>query len=222
MKFIADLIQAFNSNIRNLKEKASDVLPISEDLEAIRVDGEVHILDLNKKKIVEKFRDTFPSNAARTVLQLQKKLNIHASFNYLNLHTKESNMRKASIWTCGFRKEEERWVWYENSEPKMTLSFNERYPYFKIESEKDLEKKIEFCSASFATEIIDEIKKMGLKKVATKLNAHVLENSFVEINCTSCGNKDNYTIDDLVDENKQAKYDSNFVVCSNCNDLIKL
>ena len=79
-----------------------------------------------------------------------------------------------------------------------------------------------FCSATYGSQIIEKIKKQGLKKVSKEINALILHNPYVQFMCKKCNTKDNYTIDDLVDKDKKAKYDSQFVVCGNCNELIKL
>ena len=79
-----------------------------------------------------------------------------------------------------------------------------------------------FELAEYGASVIKNIKKEGLNKVAKEINALVLNNPYVKISCPECKTKDNYTIDDLVTEDKKAKYNSNFVVCSNCNKLISL
>jgi len=206
-----------SQKIKQLEKQASDILELPNDLQAIRVNGEVVIT--NKDKIATRFKDTFPANPARTVYQLMQKLNITA--NSLDYHSIKSSKEK-EIWTCGFRDNEDRWVWYKNSEPQMTVSFKEAYPDSNVEKVSTFEDKLSFCSAQYGTKIIESIKKEGLKKTAEKVHALILENPFITITCNSCNTKENYTIDDLVDENKNAKYDSNFIVCGNCNNLVKL
>lgn len=203
MQFISQL---FTSNVKRLEKNADDILPISDNLRALRVDGEIHIVDDDKNKVIKKFDDKFPSNPARAVMQIQKKL---------KLNDKEASSSSEKTWTCGYRDGEKRWVWYQDNRPKMTVAFNEAYSSAP-------EYLSEFSNARYGNAVIGEIKKDGLETVASKINASVLKNSFIEVECKLCNSTDKYTIDDLVDTNKVAKYDSNNVVCSNCNDLIQL
>lgn len=206
MQFISNL---FVPKISKLEKEASDSLELPNDLKALRVNGTIYIISSNKNKIVEQLKDIYPSNPARATFQILKKLGV-------------SNVNSAKdVWTCGFRGSEDRWVWYKNSEPQMTLSFKEAYPNLNNEVET-VEKMIDFCSAKFGTIVIDKIQKEGIKNVSQTLNALLLENPFTTIECASCETSENYTIDDIVDENKKSNYDSNFVICANCNKLVKL
>lgn len=210
MKFVSKIINALSPKIQKLEAQAYDILELPKDLKAFRVDDQVIIVDYNKNKIIKKFDDNFPANPARAAFEIVKKLKI------------ATNKPQKEIWTCGFRDSENRWVWYKNSQPRLTVSFKELYPKANLDNLEDLEKKIEFCTAVFGTSIINKIKEEGIHKTAKDLNALKLENPYTEIKCNHCNSKDNYTIDDLVDENKTAKYDSNHVICTNCNQLIKL
>lgn len=201
MQLFSKLITALTPKIKKLESQAHDILELPDEKKALRVDDDVYVIDYSKNKILKQFPDTFPSNPARATFQLMKKLKLAA--------------KEKQVWSCGFRDSEERWVWYKNSEPKMTLSFNET-------NSASVEDKFEFCSARYGTNIINEIKENGLTNTAKKLNALVLEKSYTSIKCNTCKTKENYTIDDLVDENKIAKYDSNFVICQSCGNLIKL
>jgi len=212
MRFLSKFLTTAITNIRVLEKKAEDILELPGDLKAIRADGKIYIADYKKNKIINTSKDTFPSNPARATLGIMKKFNIAAS----NENILNKNSTEKEIWTCGFRPEEERWVWYKNNEPKMTVAYNEAY------DEDSKEQKEKFHSACFGTSIIEKIKKNGTKLTAKKLNGLILENSYTKIACQDCKCKDNYTIDDLVDKDKNAKYDAQFVICSNCNELIKL
>jgi len=203
--FFPTVFEAFaNAKIAKLEKQATDILILSGNLKGLRVAGEVIITD--ESKVIERLKDVYPSNPARASFQI---------INQLKLVDRKEKKAKA-IWTCGFRDSEKRWVWYKNSEPQMTVSFNEAH------IDGDFEKAVDFCLASFGTETIEQIKKEGLKKVAKRLNALVLENPYTKIACEECHETDNYTIDDLVDTDKNAKYDSNYVICNNCNHLIAL
>jgi len=211
MRFLSKFLAA--NNIKALEKKADDVLELPGNLKAIRFDGKVYVADYKKNKIINKAKDTFPSNPARATLGIMKKFKIDAGRdNILSKNASEED----KTWTCSFRPNEERWVWYKNNEPKMTVSYNEAY---SGESNKEKEN---FQMASYGTLIIENIKKKGLKETNKEINGLILENSYTKIACQDCKCKDNYTIDDIVDENKKAKYDAQFVVCSNCNGLIKL
>lgn len=217
MQFISKIFEVLTPKIKKYEAEATDVLELPNDLKAIRSQGKIIVVA--KNKIVNEFKDTFSSNPARAAFHIMKKLNIASYKNYSEAMKKLS---EKEIWTCGFRENEDRWVWYKNSEPQMTVSFKEIHPNEDLTKTDDLEKKIDFCSAKYGTTIIEEIKKSGLKETANKINALILEKPYTEIECKKCNTKENYTIDDLVDENKNAKYDSNYIVCSNCNELIKL
>jgi hypothetical protein len=154
-------------------------------------------------------KDTLPSNPIRATLELIKILKLTSEIN-------QNSIKKSDVWTCGFRDDEARWVWYRNSEPKMTVSYSEAFKNGSLEDE------VFFSSARYGTSIIKEIKETNLDKVAERLNALVLKVPYVKISCQNCSTKEHYTIDDLVDQNKKPNYNSNFVVCQNCNELVKL
>jgi hypothetical protein len=199
----------FTPKISTLEHQASDSLELPNDLKALRVNGTIFIIDTAKNKIADQLKDIYPSNPARATFEILKKLGT------------TTQKQSKEIWTCGFRDSEDRWVWYRNSEPQMTVSFKEAHP----NESNDIvivEKMIDFCSAKFGTKIIEKIQKDGIKKAAKDLNALILENPYSTIKCSSCNTSENYTIDDLVDENKVSHYDANFVICSNCNKLVKL
>ena len=199
------------AKIKKLENKAKDILQLPNEMKALRIDDEVVVIDSSKNKIVSQLTDVFPSNPARATVQIMKKL---------NLASEKEN--KKEIWSCGFRESETRWVWYKNSQPKMTVSFDEAYPEFDSENANHVECKIDFCLAKYGTVVVDRIKSVGVEKIADDIHALVLENSYTTIKCGSCKVTENYTIDDIVDDNKKAKYDSNFVICNNCGELIKL
>ena len=203
-----------NAKIKKLENRAYDTLELPKNMKALRVDDDIVVVDSSKKKIVSRFEDTFPSNPARATVQIFKKLNL-ASVEI----NKES---QKEIWTCGFRESENRWVWYKNSQPKMTVSFEEAYPDFDSENANHVECRIDFCLAKYGTSIIERIKNSEIEKVAKDINGLALDKSYTTIECENCRTTENYTIDDIVDESKKAKYDSNFVVCGNCDKLIKL
>jgi hypothetical protein len=203
---IKNFLHKFSMNVKELEEKADDVLQLTEDYKLFRIDGKAIIIG-PKNKIVFNKQDFFPKSPARAAFEAIKKLE------QMKLVTKKSSKE---IWTCGFRDAEERWVWYKNSEPKMTVSFKEAF------KDQTLEDKFQFHSINYGCSVISSIKTEGIEKAAKEINALVLESPYTKIACSKCKCEDNYTIDDLVDENKQAKYDANFVVCSGCNELVKL
>jgi len=208
MLFFSELFNKFALNVKKLERDAEDEFPISNELKAIRLKGKVYVIDEAKNKVIDTLTDTFPNNPARAVLAIQKKLKLEPE-------VEPEKTEKKATWTCGFRENEDRWVWYENNQPKMTVSFKEAYP-----SQPEYRK--EFINAKYGTAVIQDIRKIGLYKSAQKINAVVLENSFVKIQCKKCNHAGSYTIDDLVDDKRQAKYDSNLVVCANCNELVEL
>lgn len=187
-------------NTAKVEESAEDVFELPNNLRAIRVNGSIYVADNDTNKIKYKVKDVFSSNPSRAAFQLIKLLKI-------------SNKTK-DIWTCSFRPNQNRWIWYVNSEPKATVAFSD--------FNKKIANKSDFYSSHFGTLIIDDIKKFGLKLVATNLNASILEKPYMKIICSSCSSDDNYTIDDIVDESKNPDYDSRYVVCSSCSELINL
>jgi len=203
MRFISKFIEALTNNVGKLVKEASDSLEISSELTALRVNGNVVVIDASKNKIIETMPDRFPNNPARAARAIQKKLKIGAK-----------TINKKAIWTCGFRPDANRWVWYKDSAPIMTASLYDVYPVL------DDTKQSDFKSASFGNRIINSIMEYGIEKAAKNISADVLENSFVEMKC-ACKSVDNYTIDDLVDKGRRADYESNFVICTSCNNLIK-
>ena len=207
MIFISKFFNKFSVNIKDLEEKADDILELHDDYRLLRVEGKAIYVDDAKGKIVLKEKDTLPKSPARAAIEAIKKLKEKFG---------DKKEGKKNIWTCGFRENEERWVWYHNNQPKMTIAFKEAF------KDDNLENKFVFQSIKYGMDIIEKIKTEGIEKTAKEIKALVLENSYTKLKCNSCNNEDNYTIDDIVDENKQAKYDSNFVVCSNCENLIKL
>jgi len=178
MIFISKFIDKLTNNVGKLVKQADDSLEISSNLTALRVKGNIVIIDASKNEVVEKI------------------------------------ISKKAVWTCGFREDANRWVWYKDSAPIMTASLYDVYPVL------DETKKIDFKSASFGNRIINSIMENGIEKAAKNISADVLENSFVEMKC-ACKSVDNYTIDDLVDEGRRADYESSFVICTSCNNLIK-
>lgn len=201
----------FNFNpLKKIEQEANEILNISNTHKAYRTDNEIIVISSNK--IVFRAKDTFPSNSERTKKELSKILNIKEE----NIENSSKEEKKSSIWTCGFRDFEGRWVWYNNSEPKMTVDFKEAF------KNGSLEDKVYFFSARYGTSIISKIKEKGLEKTAKDLNALILKNSYIKISCNHCSNEENYTIDDIVNENKQPNYHANFIICQNCDNLIKL
>jgi hypothetical protein len=197
----------FVSNFKELQKNAKESFELTNDLNAFRTENKIIIANKNGE-IIETFNDIFPTNNKRAKTQILKKLK---TAEQTIIHYKKND-----VWTCGFRENEARWVWYLNSEPKITTCFENVY------NKDDLENKIYFYSARYGTNIINNIKKQGLEKVSKKINALILENSYISIKCSNCENNENYTIDDIVDENKLPNYNSNFVVCLNCDNLINL
>jgi len=212
MRFFSNLLK-IGLNLKQLEDQAGvdGVLELPEPYRAFRVDGEVIVVDTDKKKEIKRVKDTFPSNPAFAAIKIIKLLD-------LSEEPKEASIdnKKATFWTCGFREDEGRWVWYQNSAPKMTVSYDEAFKNGTVED------KFHFFAARYGTSIIDSIKTDGIESTAKKINAHVLENSYVTIKCGGCQRDDNYTIDDIVDDTRSAKYDSNFVICTNCDKLIQL
>lgn len=219
MQFFSKIMEALTPKIKRLEGQAHDVLELPKDLKALRVDDDIFVIDSVKNKIIKEFPDTFPSNPARATFQLMKKLKLSSYDDYRSSIDKKSGKE---IWTCGFRDSEDRWVWYKNAEPQMTVSFDEVYLDNDLSKTVDLENKIEFCSAKYGTQIINTIKQNGLEKTSKEINALILDNPYTQIECPECKTTENYTIDDFVDGGKKAKYDSNLILCSNCNKLIKL
>lgn len=212
MQFISNFFSFNSLNIKKLEREAKEVLDLQKNLKAFRLEKDVVIVDASKNKIIQRLKDTFPTNPVRANLEILKQLKLAS----VEEQKTEIVNKKSDIWTCGFRDDEARWVWYRNSEPKMTASFEE---VFKNGS---LEDKIFFFSARFGTSIINRIKTSSLEKVSKEINAFVLENSYVKVACKHCEHEENYTIDDLVDQNKKTSYTSSYVVCQHCNELIKL
>jgi len=203
---VKNFFKRFSMNIEELENNADDVMELTDGYRLFRAEDKAIILD-SKNNIIYNEKDIFPKAPARAAYEALKILEEK------NLIQKK---QAKQIWTCGFRDNEQRWVWYNNSEPKMTVSYKEAF------KEDKLENKFQFHSINYGISIISKIKTEGIEKTAKELNALVLEQPYTKIACTNCKCEDNYTIDDLVDENKEAKYDSNLVICSNCNNLIKL
>jgi hypothetical protein len=212
MQFFSKLFN-FATNVEKLESQASDVLELHDGFKLLRVKGDIYFVDKNNK-IVLKEKDTLPHSPAHAALEAMKKLKENKLSNIsLNKKSKE-------IWTCNFREAEQRWVWYKNAHPKITVQYTEIFS--NKEAQDSLENKFVFNSIKFGISVIADIQQNGISKAAKQINALVLENSFTTIKCAKCNHEDAYTIDDLVDQNKMAKYDANFVVCTNCNELVKL
>lgn len=201
----------FNTHLRKLEQQAEDVLELQDGFKAYRSNKEVVIVDALKNKIIQRFKNTFPSNPKRAIFEIKKQLNIVSDEIKTDVITKKND-----VWTCGFRDNEARWVWYKNSEPKMTVSFDEAY------KSGSLEDRVFFFSARYGTFIISRIKASSLEKIAKEINAFILEHSYVKVACAHCDSEENYTIDDLVDSDKVPDYLSKNIVCQHCNELIKL
>lgn len=208
---ISKIINKFSTNIKKLKENADDILELHDNYEMIRVNNEVVFVKNNE--IVLKEKDTFPQSPARAAIEGMKLLKEKQLLN-----TKQSSK---DVWTCGFRQNEDRWVWYKNSLPQITASFNDVHSNIKDDSDL-IEKKIIFSSINFGISVINDIKKDGIKKAANKINALVLENPYAQVKCSKCLKISKYTIDDLVTENKVASYNSQYIVCNHCGDLLKI
>ena len=208
MLFLSNFFN-FNS-LAKLEKQAKVVLDLQKDIKAFRLEKEVVVVE--KNKITQRFKDVFPTNPKRACIEISKCLKLSSAEQINNLVNKKSD-----VWTCGFREDEERWVWYQGSEPKMTVSFEETNL-----KKKSLEDKVFFFSARYGTSIITRIKNSNLEKVSKEINGFVLENPYVRVSCTHCEHEENYTIDDIVDIDKKSSYTSNFVVCQHCNELIKL
>jgi hypothetical protein len=209
MLFFSNFFNFNSQNIKKLEKQAKDILELPKDFKAFRLDKEVVIIDNIKGKIVQRIKDTLPLNPARAALELIKRLK-------LSEQTRPDSFKKSDVWTCGFRDNEARWVWYMNGQPKMTVGYNDAF------KTTNLEDKVFFFSARYGTSIINQIKEQGLEKISKQINGLVFEHPFVKVKCCHCSNEENYTIDDLVDATKTAKYDSEFIVCQNCNELVKL
>jgi len=209
MHFFSNFFNFGSLNIKKLEKQADDILELPNDYKAYRLKDEVLIVDASNK-LIEKIKDVLPTNHVRATLELIKKFNLTAETEKL------ISKKSSDVWTCGFREDESRWVWYQNSEPRMTANFNDVY------KNGSLEDKVDFYSARYGTSIINDIKIDGLEKTAKKINALVLETPYVRIKCSHCLTEENYTIDDLVDQQKNPKYDSNLVICQNCNEFLKL
>jgi hypothetical protein len=209
MLFLSNFFN-FSANLQKLEKQAQDVFQLPNNLKAFRINDDIIIVNCLNSKIIKKMKDTLPSNPIRATLELIKNLKLTSEIK------NDSIQKRSDVWTCGFRDDESRWVWYLNSEPKMTVSFNEAY------KNGSLEEEVFFCSARYGTSIIKEIKETNLDKVSNRLNALVLKVPYVKISCQNCSTQENYTIDDLVDQNKKPNYNSNHVVCQNCNELVRL
>lgn len=194
-----------NEDIAKLEEDAEDVLELHGDYRLLRVKGEAIYVDDSKGKVILREEDKLPSSPARAAIEAMKRIK----------EMKTDKKASSDLWTCGFRDTEERWVWYKNCEPKITVAFNEVF------KNGNLEDKFYFHSVKFGTDVIEKLKTIGIKDAAEEYGAVILENPYTELQC-SCGCSDNYTIDDLVTKDKQASYQSNFVVCSSCGNLIEL
>jgi hypothetical protein len=217
MNILSKLIEKFSSP-KKLEERADDVIELYDGFKVIRVDTQA--IFTKGDEVVLKILDTLPKSPARAALEAIKILKRR---NLLKDEEIEDKKASKEIWTCGFRQAEQRWVWYKNAMPNMTVSFSEMYPTINKESEEDiLQKKFAFMSINFGISTIDNIKKDGISVTASKINASVLEKSYTNLICKKCNSEDKYTIDDLVTDKKQASYNACFVVCSNCNELIKL
>ena len=193
-------------NVEELENKADDVMELTDGYRLFRTDGKAIILD-SKKNIIYNEDDIFPKAPARAAYEALKILEEKKL-----IHKKQAK----EVWTCGFRDNEQRWVWYNNSEPKMTVSYKEAF------KEDTLENKFQFHSINYGISVISKVKSEGIEKTAKEINALVLEQPYTKISCTKCRCEDNYTIDDLCNEVRESKYDSNFVICSSCNELVKL
>jgi len=207
MLFFSNFFSFGSSSIKKIENQAKDVLELSNELKAYRLGKDIVIIDSSKNKIISRTKDVFPKNSTRAILEIS---------NLLNIANNNTNNDKKDIWTCGFRDSEARWVWYRNSEPVITASYEEVFKNGSIED------KLYFFSARYGTVTINRIKEIGLEKVAKEINALILDNPYVKVACSSCTAEENYTIDDIVDKNKIPNYSSNFVVCQHCNETIKL
>lgn len=206
--FLSNFFDFSSNAIQKLEKQAENVFQVSNNLKAYRTNNDVFVVDCSKNKIIKKMKDTLPTNQQRAALELTKILNLS--------NTQNSIQKKSDVWTCGFRDDEARWVWYQNSEPKMTVNFDDAFKNGSIDD------KIFFFSARYGTSIVKEIKETSLEKVSKRINALVLQVPFVKVSCIHCSKQENYTIDDLVDQNKKPNYNSDSVVCQNCNELVKL
>jgi hypothetical protein len=211
MQFFSNFF-GFNS-IKKLEQQATSILDIDKNLKAYRLEKDIVVVDVSKNKILQRVRDTFPTNSVRASLEISKQLKLATATEEIK---QDLIKKKSDVWTCGFRDNEARWVWYCNSQPKMTVNYEEAYKNGSIED------KIYFFSARYGTSVISRIKETNLERVSKEINAFVLENSYVKVACTHCENEEHYTIDDLVDKNKKSSYSSEYVVCQHCNELIKL
>jgi len=213
MKFLSNFF-SFGSNLKRLEHQAKEILELPKDFKAYRFEDDVVIVNSSENKIIARTKDTFSTNPARAALELIKKFNL-ASNEPTTQHEKKND-----VWTCGFRSitsnKESRWVWYKNSQPIMTVSYEEAYKNGSLEDE------VFFHSARYGTSIISRIKLNNIEKVANEINALILENPYIQVSCKHCASKEHYTIDDLVDSEKNPNYNSFYVVCQNCNELVKL
>jgi len=211
MTFLSNFFGFNNNSIKKLEQQAKEVLQLTSIHKAFRLPKEVIIINSSNNKILFKSKDVFPSNPERAILEINKSFNLSS--------IEEQCIPKASskdIWTCGFRETEGRWVWYKNSEPKMTVSYNEAF------KDGSLEDKVYFYSARYGTSVISKIKESSLESIAKQINALILERPYVKVACQKCANEDHYTIDDLVDSNKKPDYNSSNIVCLHCNSIVRL
>ncbi|MDD5650068.1 MAG: hypothetical protein PHF86_06595 [Candidatus Nanoarchaeia archaeon] len=199
--------------VKKLEQQAISSIDLQRNLKAFRLEKDIVIVDVSKNKIIQRVKDTFPSNPVRASFEIIKQLKLATQTEEIK---KNLINKRSDVWTCGFRYDEARWVWYCNSQPKMTVGYEEAYKNGAIED------KVYFFSARYGTSIISKIKETSLEKTAKEINAFVLENSYVKVSCTHCENEEHYTIDDLVDQNRKPSYTSNYVVCQHCNELVKL
>ena len=77
------------AKIKKLESEAFDVLELPNELKAFRINDEVVVVD--KKRIANKFEDTFSANPARATYQLMKKMNI--SIDDVEKKSKKENRR---------------------------------------------------------------------------------------------------------------------------------
>ena len=69
----------FSNKVKRLESEASDVFILPGDLRALRINGEIVIVN-SKNRISVRFKDVFPANPARAVYQIMKKLNMKIFF----------------------------------------------------------------------------------------------------------------------------------------------
>lgn len=205
MLFFSNFFNFSSQSTKRLEKQAHDILDLPNGHKAYRLPKDLVIID-SSNKIIQRTKDTLPTNHARATTELVKRLNLD----------KPKVYKKSDVWTCGFRDNEARWVWYRNSEPAITANYKDVF------KDENLEDKVFFYSARFGTSIIAKIKEEGLHKTARQINALVLEKPFITVTCSHCLNQENYTIDDLVDQHKKPNYESEFIICQNCDKLVKL